>query len=152
MQGLTAVVAGATGGTGRAVVSRLLAEGVPTTAIVRNPADAVSSEPPGAPFLLSPWVPHSSLEHGLTSVAESMGQQCSPAKFLLHASSHANSGSRPVLHGRASAQTENPAPSLSTYECFLNAISSDCLRGRFLWFQWDTRLYHAWDVQQVCLA
>ena len=46
MQGLTAVVAGATGGTGRAVVSRLLAEGVPTTAVVRNPADAVSLRSP----------------------------------------------------------------------------------------------------------
>ncbi|KAK9840228.1 hypothetical protein WJX74_005949 [Apatococcus lobatus] len=44
-EGLTAVVAGATGGTGRALVSRLLAEGVPTTALVRNPADAASRLP-----------------------------------------------------------------------------------------------------------
>ncbi len=42
MQGMTAVVAGATGGVGRAVVNRLLAEGVPTTALVRNPTEAVS--------------------------------------------------------------------------------------------------------------
>ena len=39
--GLRAVVAGATGGTGRAIVARLAAEGVPIRALVRDPAAAV---------------------------------------------------------------------------------------------------------------
>lgn len=39
--GLRAVVAGATGGTGRAIVARLAAEGVPIRALVRNAAAAV---------------------------------------------------------------------------------------------------------------
>ena len=38
--GLCAVVAGATGGTGRAIVARLAAEGVPIRALVRDAAAA----------------------------------------------------------------------------------------------------------------
>ncbi|KAK9845434.1 hypothetical protein WJX81_006363 [Elliptochloris bilobata] len=43
--GLRAVVAGATGGTGRAIVARLAAEGVPVRALVRNVAAAATVLP-----------------------------------------------------------------------------------------------------------
>ena len=39
---LRAFVAGATGGTGQAIVRRLIAEGVPVRALVRNVSQAVS--------------------------------------------------------------------------------------------------------------
>ena len=41
-EGLKAVVAGATGGVGKAIVQRLVREGVPVTALARDPRDAVS--------------------------------------------------------------------------------------------------------------
>ncbi len=42
-EGLKAVVAGATGGVGKAIVQRLVREGVPVTALARDVREAVSS-------------------------------------------------------------------------------------------------------------
>ena len=44
-----AFVAGATGGTGQAIVRRLVSEGVPVRALVRDISRAVSQTPPHCP-------------------------------------------------------------------------------------------------------
>ena len=48
-EGLKAVVAGATGGVGKAIVQRLVREGVPVTALARDVRDAVRPPPCSSP-------------------------------------------------------------------------------------------------------